>query len=155
MVESGSLLVRAGCRQHLVGFGPETIPQAGDERGTDQHPRQRCRCGVVAGTDQRGDLVADLGIAEGTIGDQRLEDVERIARRVCPPMGDLVVDDRIECRTVGADASPSRTGKRVWNLVERRRLEILLRPLEEVADLVASLAHALAEQRPHHDPQDE
>ena len=62
---------------------------------------------------------------------------------------------RSSARRSARTRAPGGEGQAVRELADRRRLEVVLRSLEQLADLLTASGHALAEQRPHDDVEHE
>lgn len=111
--------------EHGVRFGPQTGPDARFECGAPQHPGERSGRGGVPGADQSHDLVAYLGVREPLVVDECFEHVEGVARWVSKPLGDLGVNEGIDCSAVATNPGSLGEGER-RQLLERRRFDVVL-----------------------------
>ena len=133
-----------------VGLASELVPHAGRCRGSPRGPCQRRRRGVVAGADQRGDLVADLRVRQLTGVHERRQQVAFVEHGIVAPVGDLLVDDRIDPASVLANTGAAGERERVRHLPDGGRLEVGLGAFEQLAELVEAGRQPTAEQGLHH-----
>src|SRR5262245_40047778 len=67
------------------------------------------------------------------------------------PLGDLLVDDCVDRPSIGSHSSAVRVRDAMWKLLPHRALEVSLRSLEQLAELLGACRHTVTEERAHRD----
>lgn len=121
------------------------------EPAAPEHPCQGCGGGVETSAHEGVDLVEDLLLAQRRVVHEHLQHVVGVVRGILSDGSHSLADQVVEVAAVRSNPAPLAEWERVGELFPCRPLEIVLRALHELAELVGSVGHGGTEERPDDD----